>query len=201
LGANAISNSYLFSETSSETSIQSQYYTHPGIAITASSGDGGYGTGFPAVFNTVTAVGGTSLFTANDARGWKETAWSDAGSGCSQFISKPSWQMDKGCSNRTVSDVSAVADPNTGVAVYDTFGQPGWIVLGGTSVSSPLIASVFALAGNEASITPAYPYSHTGNLYDVKKGSNGSCGNYLCEAKKGYDGPTGLGTPKGVGAF
>jgi subtilase family serine protease len=203
LGANAISNSYLGGESSGEQSIQNQYYTHPGIAITAASGDGGYGTGAPAVFNTLTAVGGTSLVAApKKARGWKETVWSGAGSGCSRYISKPSWQTDKKCSNRTVSDVSAVADPNTGVAVYDTYNQPGFEVFGGTSVATPIIASVYGLAGNESSINPGYPYSHTSSLFDVKKGSNGSCGgSYLCTAKKGYDGPTGLGTPDGSGAF
>jgi subtilase family serine protease len=202
LGANVISNSYILIEFSGEASLQSEYYTHPGIMITASSGDAGYpNIGPPAVFSTVTAVGGTALNRAKNARGWQETAWSDAGSGCSKYDPKPSWQVDKQCSNRTVADVSAVADPATGVSVYDTYGSRGWIVLGGTSVGSPIIASVFALAGNESSINPAYPYSHTRNLYDVKKGNNGTCGNYLCQAKKGYDGPTGLGTPNGVGAF
>src|SRR6185312_8141376 len=202
LGANAISNSYILIEYSGEASLQSEYYTHPGIMITASSGDAGYpNIGPPAVFSTVTAVGGTSLYRAKNARGWKETAWSGAGSGCSKYIPKPSWQMDKQCSNKSLADVSAIADPATGVSVYDTYGSRGWIVLGGTSVGSPIIASVFALAGNEASNTPAYPYSHTRNLHDVKHGSNGTCGNYLCQAKKGYDGPTGLGTPNGVGAF
>ena len=202
LGANAISNSYILNEYSGEANLESQYYTHPGIAVTASSGDAGYpNIGPPAVFSTVTAVGGTSLYRAQNRRGWQETAWRGAGSGCSKYIPKPGWQTDKDCSNRTVADVSAVSDPATGVSVYDTYGSSGWIVLGGTSVASPIIASVFALAGNEASITPAYPYSHTHNLYDVKQGSNGSCGTYICEAKKGYDGPTGLGTPKGIGAF
>lgn len=202
LGANAVSNSYGGSESSNEGNIQQLYYTHPGVAITASSGDGGYGVSSPAAFNTVTAVGGTSLRHSTNARGWNETVWSGAGSGCSQFISKPSWQKDPSCSNRTVADVSAVADPNTGVAVYDTFQQPGWLVFGGTSVSSPIIASVFALAGNESSINPGYPYSHTSGLFDVVKGSNGSCGrSYLCTGKKGYDGPSGLGTPNGTSAF
>jgi subtilase family serine protease len=203
LGANALSNSYGGSESSNEGSIQSSYYTHPGVAITASSGDSGYGPQSPAAFNTLTAVGGTSLKHASNARGWKETVWSGAGSGCSQFISKPGWQTDPGCSKRTIADVSAIADPNTGVSVYDTYGGGGgWNVFGGTSVSSPIIASVFALAGNASSITPAYPYSHTHGLFDVTKGSNGSCGgSYLCTGKKGFDGPTGLGTPDGVSAF
>jgi subtilase family serine protease len=202
LGANEVSNSYGGPEFSSENNYAS-YYNHPGHVITASSGDNGYGTQVPAAFNTVTAVGGTSLKHATNTRGWSETAWSGAGSGCSLYTSKPGWQKDTGCTHRTISDVSAVADPNTGVSVYDTYNEPGWLVFGGTSVSAPIIASVYALAGNSSSITyGSYPYSHTAYLYDVTSGSNGSCGgSYLCTAKTGYDGPTGLGTPHGKAAF
>jgi subtilase family serine protease len=105
-----------------------------------------------------------------------------------------------------VADVSADADPNTGVSVYDSYaykGQSGWLVFGGTSVASPIIASVYALAQNSGSVTyGSYPYTHTSSLYDVTSGSNGSCGgSYLCTAGPGYDGPTGLGTPNGSGGF
>ena len=205
LGANAISNSYGGSEYSNEVTDQS-HYNHPGIAITVSSGDGGYGVEFPAASQYVTAVGGTTLTTASNSRGWSETAWSGAGSGCSAYITKPSWQTATGCSKRTVADVSAVADPNTGVAVYDSFryqGVSGWLVFGGTSVASPIIASVYALAGNAGSVAyGSFPYSHTSSLFDVTTGSNGSCGgSYLCTAGLGYDGPTGLGTPNGTGGF
>ena len=205
MGANAISNSYGGSEYSGEVSDQS-HYNHPGIAITVSSGDNGYGVEFPAASQYVTAVGGTSLKKASGTRGWTETVWSGAGSGCSAYISKPSWQTDSGCSKRTVADVSAVADPNTGVAVYDSLryqGLSGWLVFGGTSVAAPIIAGVYALAGNEGSINyGSYPYGHTGSLFDVTSGSNGNCGgSYLCTGKTGYDGPTGLGTPNGTGGF
>lgn len=204
MGANTISNSYGGSESSIET-IYASYYNHPGVVITASSGDSGYGVEVPAAYNTVVAVGGTSLSRSSNARGWSETAWSGAGSGCSRYISKPSWQKDTGCSRRTVADVSAVADPNTGVSVYDTYGDVGgWLKFGGTSVSSPIIASVYALAGNASSINaPSSLYSaSSSNFYDVISGSNGSCGgSYLCTAKSGYDGPTGRGTPHGTGAF
>ncbi len=202
LGANAISNSYGGSEYSGETSDQS-HYDHPGIAITVSSGDGGFGVEFPAASQYVTAVGGTSLSRDASARGFSESAWSGAGSGCSGFVGKPSWQTDSGCGARSVADVSAVADPNTGVAVYDTFGSPGWMVFGGTSASAPIIASVYALAGNAGSVTfGSYPYAHTGALFDVTAGSNGSCSPaYECTAGPGYDGPTGLGTPNGTGGF
>jgi subtilase family serine protease len=202
LGANAISNSYGGSEFSSEVSSQS-HYNHPGIAITVSSGDSGYGVEFPAASQYVTAVGGTSLTKSSTSRGWSETVWSGAGSGCSAYISKPSWQTDTGCSRRTVADVSAVADPNTGVAVYDTYRTSGWLVFGGTSVAAPVIASVYALAGNAGSVNyGSYSYSHTNSLFDVTSGSNGSCGgSYLCTGKTGFDGPTGNGTPNGTGGF
>ena len=205
LGANAISNSYGGSEYSSEVSDQA-HYNHPGIAITVSSGDGGYGVEFPAASQYVTAVGGTSLTRNTSTRGWNETVWSGAGSGCSAYITKPTWQLDALCSRRTVADVSAVADPNTGVAVYDSYayrGSKGWLVFGGTSVASPIIASVYVLAGNTGSINyGSYSYSHLASMNDVTSGSNGSCGgSYLCTGTAGYDGPTGNGTPNGTGGF
>jgi subtilase family serine protease len=199
-GAVAISNSYGGGEFSGEASYEAPY-NHPGIAVTVSSGDGGYGVEFPAASRYVTAVGGTSLARASTARGWAETAWSGAGSGCSAYIPKPSWQTDGGCAQRTVADVAAVADPSTGVAVYDTYREGGWLVFGGTSVAAPIIASVYALAGNTAGYG-SYPYSYTGSLFDVTSGSNGSCGgSYLCTGGTGYDGPTGLGTPNGTSGF
>jgi subtilase family serine protease len=202
LSANEISNSYGGSEYSNEVNDQS-HYNHPGIAITVSSGDSGYGVQFPAASRYVTAVGGTTLNRASNSRGWSETVWSGAGSGCSAYISKPSWQTDTGCSRRTVADVAADANPNTGVSVYDTYHETGWLVFGGTSVSSPIIASVYALAGNAGSVTyGSYSYSHTSSLFDVTSGSNGSCGgSYLCTGEVGYDGPTGNGTPDGTGGF
>ena len=204
LGAVAVSNSYGGGESSAETTTYDKYYNHPGVAITVSSGDSGYGVEYPAASRYVTAVGGTSLHTASSSRGWTESAWSGAGSGCSAFETKPSWQKDSGCSRRTVADVSAIADPNTGVAVYDTYGTSGWLVFGGTSVASPIIASVYALAGKPAagSVPASVAYAHPTSLFDVTTGSNGSCGgSYLCTAKPGYDGPTGLGTPNGTAAF
>ena len=203
LGATAISNSWGGPEFSQQT-IMDKAFNHPGIMITVSTGDSGYGVSYPATSQYVTAVGGTSLYhRPSGTRNWTETAWSGAGSGCSRFDAKPSWQTDPLCARRTDADVSAVADPNTGVAFYDTYQNPGWGVVGGTSVSAPLIAGVYALAGNGASLTyGSYSYSHTSSLYDITKGSNGSCGgSYLCTAGPGYDGPTGNGTPNGTGAF
>jgi subtilase family serine protease len=203
MGAKFVSNSYGGSESSASNSA----YNHPGVVVTASSGDSGFGVEQPASFNSVTAVGGTSLRRDSSARGFSETVWNGAGSGCSAVVTKPAFQSvvpNSVCSRRTVADVSAVADPNTGVAVFDSFREPGWLVFGGTSVSAPIIASVYALAGTPAagSTPAAFPYSHTSSLFDVTSGSNGSCsGSLLCTGKVGYDGPTGLGTPNGTGAF
>ena len=216
LGATEISNSYGGGESSSDLSYDTSYFKHAGVAITASSGDGGYGVEYPAASQYVTAVGGTSLSrstssSSSSLRGWSETAWSGAGSGCSAYDLKPSWQLSIAnitavCGRRAVADVSAVADPSTGVAVYDSYtyqGVGGWLVFGGTSVGSPLIASVYALAGNAAKVSDgSTPYSNTTALNDVTNGSNGSCGGtVLCNAASGWDGPTGLGTPNGAGAF
>jgi subtilase family serine protease len=204
LGATEVSNSYGGSEFSSETAYDS-FYNHPGVAVTVSSGDNGYGVQYPAASPYVTAVGGTSLSHAANTRGWSETAWSGAGSGCSSYEPKSSWQSDCGGGHRTVADASAVADPNTGVAVYDSYGNGGWLVFGGTSVASPIISSTYALAGNAASVTyGSYSYAHTASLNDVVSGTNSTNGcspSYLCTAGPGYDGPTGNGTPKGAGGF
>ena len=201
MGAHVIGNSYGGSE--SGTSAYERYYDYPSIAITVSSGDNGYGVEFPASSPHVTAVGGTGLVRSNNSRGWSESAWSGAGSGCSSVYSKPTWQSDSGCTRRTVADVSAVADPNTGVAVYGpaTRKRSAWLVFGGTSVAAQVIAGVYGANGTAVSYG-SDPYRHMNALFDVTSGSNGSCGDsYLCVAKAGYDGPTGLGTPDGVTAF
>ncbi|MGW2492527.1 putative Ig domain-containing protein [Streptomyces sp. NPDC001606] len=209
LGAKFVSNSWGGSESSTQTSEDTQYFKHPGVAITVSAGDSAYGAEYPATSQYVTAVGGTALTQSSTSRGWSESVWHTSstegtGSGCSAYDPKPSWQTDTGCSKRMEADVSAVADPATGVAVYDTYGGSGWAVYGGTSASAPIIAGVYALAGTPGSTDyPAkYPYQHTGNLYDVTSGSNGSCSTaYFCTAETGYDGPTGYGTPNGTAAF
>jgi subtilase family serine protease len=205
----SISNSWGGGEVSSETSDTA--FNHPGIAVTASSGDSGFGVQYPASSPYVTAVGGTSLSIPKGTNTWTETAWSGAGSGCSAYVAQPTWQSSVSnitsvCSKRAVADVSADADPNTGVAVFNSssfeFVKAGWQVWGGTSVASPIIAGVYALAGNAASVTyGSYSYSHTSSLFDVTSGSNGSCGNDLCNATSGWDGPTGNGTPDGTGGF
>lgn len=199
LGAKFVSNSY----GGADSGGQAHHYDHPGVVITASTGDSGYGVSFPASAPTVTAVGGTRLTRSATTRGWSESAWTGAGSGCSSVFAKPAIQslVSTGCANRAVADVSAVADPNTGVAVYH---GGGWGVYGGTSASAPIISAVYALAGTPgASDYPnTYPYQHSDGLNDVASGSNGSCGaTALCTSRAGWDGPTGLGTPDGAAAF
>jgi subtilase family serine protease len=204
LGATVVSNSYGVAEFGDEIAFVGSHYNHPGVPIVASSGDAGaLNTLVPAALPTVVAVGGTSLYRDGSARGWSEAAWSGAGSGCSPVAAKPAWQKDRLCAKRTTADVSAVSDPRTPVLFYDTFGLPGWVYGGGTSAAAPMIAAVYALAGNTDSINAAsYLYAHRSALYDVATGSNGACaGGYLCNAVKGYDGPTGNGTPNGIGAF
>ena len=207
LGASVVSNSYGSSEFPGETSYDF-HFNRPGIAFTFSSGDSGYGVEYPAASRYVTAVGGTSLFLNANGTYNSEVAWTGAGSGCSAYESKQPWQVDSGCSNRTVADVSAVADPNTGAAIYDSVsisGQRGWFQVGGTSLASPIIAALYALRGNistnSAPASRAYS-APAGSLHDVLLGSTGSCGGlYLCTAGAGFDGPTGLGTPNGLAAF
>jgi subtilase family serine protease len=207
--ANVVSNSYGGSEFSSETSSSFDgHYNHPNHAITVSSGDSGFGAEYPASSQYVTAVGGTTLTRAGNARGWSESAWSGAGSGCSAYEPQPSWQAGfaTACSRRGEADVSADADPASGASVYDTTaygGQTGWFEVGGTSLAAPLVAGVYALAGDSSSAS--YPVqrawtSHS-TFNDVTSGSNGACGAPLCDAGTGWDGPTGWGTPWGTNGF
>lgn len=203
-GAKYVSNSYGSPEFSSETNLDATYFNHPGVVITASAGDQGYGVDWPAASPDVTAVGGTSLYSGESARGWTEYAWSGTGSGCSAYEAKPAWQSDTGCSNRTVADVSADANPYTGVAEYDSYASGGWTEEGGTSAAAPIIAAVYAQANDITAGTypSSYPYAHRGILNDVYSFSNGSCNpTYLCTAVDGYDGPTGNGTPEGTAGF
>ncbi len=201
LGAHVISNSYGGGEGGS-TPYESAY-NHPGVAVTVSSGDSGFGVQFPASSPHVIAVGGTHLVLPHT-----ETVWSGAGSGCSAIYAKPAWQHDPLCTNRMEADVSAVADPNTGVAVYAPASSrrgtlfPGWLVFGGTSVAAPLIGGVYGANGGAVNYGQNPYAAGPGLLRDVPSGSNGSCGGtYLCTGVVGYDGPTGLGTPIGLGAF
>jgi subtilase family serine protease len=203
LGAKVISNSYGAKEFSGEAAYTQ--WNIPGVAVTVASGDAGYGVQYPAAAAGVIAVGGTTLKLTAGKRS-SETVWSGAGSGCSAYIIKPSWQTDRSCAKRTVADVAAVADPATGVAVYDSYGSTAgsWYVFGGTSVATPIVGAIFARDGVTA--TPAKGlYTNKAGLFDVTSGKNGTCTTrtstataYLCTGSVGYDGPTGNGTPNGV---
>jgi IPT/TIG domain len=227
LGATVVSNSYGGPEEHSYPSLAASYYEHPGTLVAASSGDCGYFNkacpgepavaDFPADSEHVLAVGGTSLRESEGV--WTSSAWREGGSGCSKYFSAAPWQSAAagfsatGCASaRSVADVSAIGDPETGVDVYDSTpegnGDPtGWGVWGGTSVSSPIVSAELALAGGPRGV--AYPaatvYAHQGEssaLYDVVSGSNGKCaGTTECAAAAGYDGPTGVGSPLGLSAF
>ena len=222
----AISNSYATDESPENNAFESAY-DQAGIAVTASSGDVGYASTFPATSPHVIAVGATSLVRDASPRGWDETAWSGGGSWCSTSFDAPPWQLSlvaadpsgSTCTRRSIADVAVVGDPATGVAVYDSYGSVGgdnWYQFGGTSVGAPIVAALFAMA-NDAVQSSAYPYparriyEQRAALHDITSGSNGNSRNdcwpaspdpyYLCHAQVGYDGPTGLGTPNGLGAF
>jgi hypothetical protein len=251
-GATEISNSW----SGGEPGRDSAAFNHPGVVITAAAGDDGYlnwdaptaeergFVGYPASSPHVVGVGGTHLELNGPSNTWgSETVWNGygaGGGGCSErFVAQP-WQQglsdwsSVGCgSKRAVADVSADADPYTGVAVYDSTPYEGevldWLPVGGTSLASPLIASVFALAGGAGGVEyPAKTLYESevrfpGSLHDIESGSNGECskpynseglsgcstleeaascsGNAICLAGTGYDGPTGVGTPNGIDAF
>jgi subtilase family serine protease len=185
-------------------------YTFPGIAVLAGAGDWGTAQNgnvfYPAAYPGVNAVGGTSLATSSGtpvARGFSESAWAlsngwGGGSGCNtqSGITKPSYQTDTGCTGRSYADVSADADPNTGILTYDS-GNGGWFATGGTSLASPLTAAYLAVTGIDGS-SPGWAYANSALLNDPVSGSTGSCSiYYICNAGVGYDGPTGAGSISG----
>jgi len=201
-GVRAISNSYGNTDSSSYSAYDS-HYAGNNIAITVSTGDYGYGAQWPATAPGAVAVGGTSLF--KGGAGYTESAWDGAGSGCGLGHTKPSWQngVTDACAGRMEADISAVADPNTGVAVYGPTSRTtsGWMIFGGTSASAPFVGALFALRDGNINAASSI-YANKTALRDVTSGSNGSCPvSYYCNATTGYDGPTGLGTPNGLGAF
>jgi subtilase family serine protease len=224
LGATVVSNSWGGPETSftvdggQPATAFEHYFDHPGVGTFVASGDNGYddngaGPDYPGTSQYVTAVGGTSLTkAAGTARGWAEKAWGlgfvvpglfgAGGSACSLSIPKPSWQPSSTtCSFKASSDVAAVGDPSTGLAVYNNGPSvKGWIEVGGTSAATPFTAGVYALTGHGGD-TPQFAYANTGDFYDVTTGTNAAkgcpIGSILCHARAGWDGPTGNGTPNG----
>lgn len=165
-------------------------YNNPGIGTFAATGDNGFvgGASYPGTSAYVIAVGGTKF------DGTTNTAWSDAGSACSSVIAKQVWgPNDAPCSMRAAADISAIADPQTGVASYIAK-QGGWSAVGGTSAATPIAAALFAAAGH-ADARPQFIYAHRDAFIDVVGGTSGSCGGPLCNGVTGWDGPTGVGIP------
>lgn len=211
LNPNVISDSWavtMIGRSAAQSFAASGTYTFPGITTVAASGDDGYlGSGvnnYPAAMGGVTAAGGTTLEPASSsgvqsARDFTESAWSGSGSGCASRVTKPTWQTDTGCSGRAYNDLSADADPNTGMQVYDS-ADGGWEVVGGTSEATPLIAAYYALLGPTVQ-GPSWAYANAGLLNDPSSGANGSCFyslTYICQSATGYDGPTGEGSISGA---
>lgn len=196
-GATFVSNSW---SAESPDSPFSSSFSFPGVSVLAASGDEGtLETGendYPAALSTVTAVGGTTLNTSATTRGYTESAWNDGGSGCDTNEAAPSWQSQTGCAGRAYSDLAADGDPSTGLNVYDSE-DGGWIVVGGTSLATPLVAAYEAVTGVNGT-TPQWAYSDAALLNDVTSGSDGGCAIALiCNAASGWDGPTGVGTISG----
>jgi hypothetical protein len=205
LEATEISNSWGLEENELVDAFAEPYFDHPGIPITASAGDSGYGVEFPSTSQHVISVGGTTLKKAINTREWEEAVWSGTGAGCSKYIAKPRWQTDAGCSHRTANDVAADANGEVSPAsVYDSYEHSGWITAGGTSVAAPIVAGVEALSSSYTRSLGAEAFYIAGpdkDLFDITEGNDGSCEKaieYLCHAESGYDGPTGWGTPDGA---
>ncbi len=206
LGAHVVSNSWVC--YGSYTCVDPSYFDKPGVLYTAGTGDVGYGfSGAPAALPSVVSVGGTVL--AKSRSTYDEIVWDGTGAACATDVAKPAWQHDPDCTSRTEGDVSAVAWQ---VAEYDTYGYHGWFTVGGTSIATPMIAAVYALAGNAAKQVAAKKIwllkkqERNAALHDISSGSDGSCGgSYLCQAGTNqfhtYSGPAGWGTPNGTQAF
>lgn len=217
LGASSVSMSFGYPSTKDiNTGPVSAVFSHPGVAFVASSGDSGYLGNlhgyWPQNLPSVISVGGTAVYESTDSA-FSFAAWNGAGSGCETDLPPAHGQpaaVAAFCSgHRAATDVSAVSDPATGVAVFDSYGIGGWYVAGGTSAAAPVIAALYARAGHTASVDgPRTLYSApAGAFTDVSLGQNGaahSCQTsapQLCVSGTGWDGPTGIGTPNGLAGF
>ncbi|MFF0862113.1 hypothetical protein ACFYUV_10205 [Nonomuraea sp. NPDC003560] len=207
-GADAVSVMTGFYEYAGQRA-DAAHYDHPGVPIVAGGGSGfGNGVGrqmVPAAYGSVIAVGATTLWRdPGNARGWSEMASSGSGSGCSVYEARPAWQPKGQCgAKRTVADVAAVGDARSPVQLYESTSWGGWIGVSGTPISVALIGGVYALGDNGQEIVPGQKLYGSGQyLFDITTGANGSCGGSpLCTARRGHDGPTGMGVPNGIGAF
>jgi subtilase family serine protease len=221
LGATAVSISYQFpSYPDVEFGKPGLDLFHPGMAVLASSGDGGYQgnehTGWPQNLSWVVSVGGTSLLESGGK--YTDIVWSGTGSGCETdlpgAIGAPAAVSAVCGGHRAASDVSAVADPGTGVAVFDSYspfsGQPfNWLVVGGTSASSPFVSGLYARGAHPSQVLgPNTLYTApAGAFTDVTLGQNApahacpAATPALCVAQPGWDAPTGVGVPNGLSGF
>lgn len=210
-GAQVVSNSWGGSEFSGESSYDS-HFQHSGVVYVASSGDSGAGSEWPAASPYVLGTGGTTLSLASNGAWGSETAWSGSGGATSTYEARPTYQNNWTSvvgSQRGIPDVAWDANPNTGVAVYDSTndqGQSGWFEVGGTSVSSPCWSALIALADagrttpltSQDAITQLYNLAgttgstgYTTYFHDITQGNNGGY-----SALPGYDLVTGLGSPQ-----
>ena len=203
LGATVISNSWGGAEQpGTPATAEEAYFNQAGVTVFVASGDNGYndagqGPDYPGTSQYAIAVGGTALVKDGSARGWSEHAWTSGGSACSLSIPKPAYQDLSPCQYKATTDIAAVGDPATGLAVYNA-ANGGWISVGGTSASSPFVAAIFAATGNGAVMTGKFVKDNAAKLFDVLTGTNGTCPagtGLLCTATAGWDGPTGYGTP------
>ena len=220
LGASVVSMSFgqtleFFGAGAMEGQLDQTYFApalaaNPNVTFLASTGDSsatpGFAPNYPSLSPDVVAVGGTTLNLSKTGVWTSETGWSDGGGGISTFYPEPAFQQNDGFNSggfRTVPDVSADADPATGVSVYDPsdFGTGNFVDVGGTSLSSPLWAGLIAIAdqgrvlGGEAPLSG--PTQTLPALYDIPKTDfhDITVGNNFYPAGPGYDLVTGIGSP------
>ncbi|EWM11773.1 peptidase S8 and S53, subtilisin, kexin, sedolisin [Kutzneria sp. 744] len=215
-GVSAVSMSFGYPSTKDiNTGPMSTVFSHPGIAFVASSGDSGYHGNvhgyWPQNLPSVISAGGTALYQTSD--GFASNAWSGAGSACETDLPPANGQpaaVAAVCGgHRASSDVSAVSDPATGVAVYDSYAAGGWYTVGGTSAAAPFIAALYARGGHLSRVDgPNTLYAApAGAFSDVTLGQNAAAHGcqptslQLCVSGTGWDGPTGVGTPNGLAGF
>jgi subtilase family serine protease len=200
-GVVVVSSSWGGSEYRSEASEDVHFTTpagHAGVTFTVAAGDDGTGAEYPASSPNVISVGGTSLRLTSSGTYSSESVWTDGGGGTSAFEGLPSYQSGLGLTTRGTPDVSYDANPNTGFAVYDSYGSSGWVEIGGTSAGAPQWAGLIAIVNQGRAIAGKSSLSNAqdalysisrSDFHDVTSGSNGR------SAASGYDLASGLGSP------
>ena len=215
MGPGVVSMSFGGAEGNWTASVDSNFAA-PGMTYLAATGDNGAGVSWPSVSPNVVAVGGTTL-TYSGVGPRSEVGWSGTGGGTSAYTATPSYQTAAvpglgAVAHRTVADVAFNADPSTGqyvVTIAPGSSAQNWLSVGGTSLSTPQWAGIFAIAnaqrvaaGKSLLGAPhailygqiaASAATYSSVFADVTRGSDGSCG--TCTAHQGYDQLSGLGTP------